>query len=67
MCNQSFYGQERDMNANTAICTISKPVVSPDFTAIKQRQQATWASGDFADLAATHQRQDLPPPAASRM
>src|SRR5580765_752253 len=25
---------------------------SPDFTAIKQRQQATWASGDFAVVAA---------------
>ena len=43
------------MNANTAICTISKPVVSPDFTAIKQRQQATWASGDFAVIGTTLQ------------
>jgi SAM-dependent methyltransferase len=29
--------------------------VTPDFTAIKQRQQATWASGDFAVIGTTLQ------------
>jgi 2-polyprenyl-3-methyl-5-hydroxy-6-metoxy-1,4-benzoquinol methylase len=28
---------------------------SPDFTAIKQRQQATWASGDYAAIGTTLQ------------
>ena len=28
---------------------------APDFTAIKQRQQATWASGDFAVIGTTLQ------------
>jgi len=32
----------------------TKPAV-PDFTAIKQRQQATWASGDFAIIGVTLQ------------
>jgi SAM-dependent methyltransferase len=32
---------------------IEKP--SPDFTAIKQRQQATWASGDYAAIGTTLQ------------
>jgi len=32
---------------------IDKPV--PDFTAIKQRQQATWASGDYAAIGTTLQ------------
>ena len=27
--------------------TAPAPVVTPDFAAIKQRQQATWASGDY--------------------
>lgn len=31
------------------------PVSTPDFTAIKQRQQATWASGDYALIGATLQ------------
>jgi len=31
------------------------PPVQPDFTAIKQRQQATWASGDFAVVGVTLQ------------
>jgi SAM-dependent methyltransferase len=31
---------------NTA--TLAAPAASPDFAAIKQRQQATWASGDYA-------------------
>src|SRR6187397_3103772 len=28
------------------------PVAAPDFAAVKSRQQATWASGDFAVVAA---------------
>jgi SAM-dependent methyltransferase len=31
---------------NTA--TLTPPATTPDFAAIKQRQQATWASGDYA-------------------
>lgn len=31
------------------------PAAAPDFTAIKQRQQATWASGDFAIVGTTLQ------------
>jgi SAM-dependent methyltransferase len=34
--------------------TLDKPV-TPDFAAIKQRQQATWASGDFAVVGTTLQ------------
>ena len=31
------------------------PVAAPDFSAIKERQQATWASGDFAVIGTTLQ------------
>jgi len=31
------------------------PTVTPDFAAIKQRQQATWASGDYAVIGTTLQ------------
>ncbi len=34
---------------------VEPPFVTPDFTAIKQRQQATWASGDFAVIGTTLQ------------
>ncbi len=34
---------------------LDKPVSAPDFVAIKQRQQATWASGDFAIIGTTLQ------------
>jgi ubiquinone/menaquinone biosynthesis C-methylase UbiE len=34
---------------------IDKPATTPDFAAIKQRQQATWASGDFAVVGTTLQ------------
>ena len=34
---------------------VAPPFVTPDFTAIKQRQQATWASGDFAVIGTTLQ------------
>ena len=37
---------------NTAI---DKQAITPDFAAIKQRQQATWASGDFAVIGSTLQ------------
>lgn len=33
----------------------AQPVVKPDFAAIKQRQRATWASGDFAVIGTTLQ------------
>ena len=35
--------------------TATANVVSPDFEAIKKRQQATWASGDFAVIGTTLQ------------
>ncbi|MGB0126475.1 MAG: SAM-dependent methyltransferase, partial [Rhodocyclaceae bacterium] len=36
--------------------TIAEPrAFAPDFGAIKQRQQATWASGDFAVIGTTLQ------------
>ncbi len=34
---------------------IETPTSTPDYTAIKQRQQATWASGDYAVVGATLQ------------
>ncbi len=34
---------------------ITPPAAAPDFAAIKQRQQATWASGDFAVIGTTLQ------------
>ena len=33
----------------------ASPIPTPDFAAIKQRQQATWASGDFAVIGTTLQ------------
>ncbi len=35
--------------------TVSPAAAAPDYAAIKQRQQATWASGDFAIVGATLQ------------
>jgi len=35
--------------------TVSPATAAPDFVAIKQRQQATWASGDFAIVGTTLQ------------
>ena len=35
--------------------TLSPATAAPDFAAIKQRQQATWASGDFAIVGTTLQ------------
>jgi SAM-dependent methyltransferase len=48
--------QENLMKAN-AVSTIERPLAVPnvDFAAIKQRQQATWASGDFAIIGTTLQ------------
>ncbi|MGH8620193.1 MAG: class I SAM-dependent methyltransferase [Burkholderiales bacterium] len=34
---------------------LEKPAATPDFAMIKQRQQATWASGDFAVVGTTLQ------------
>jgi SAM-dependent methyltransferase len=34
---------------------LDTPTVAPDFAAIKQRQQATWASGDYAVVGTTLQ------------
>jgi ubiquinone/menaquinone biosynthesis C-methylase UbiE len=42
--------QESTMNLAT-----ETPVAAPDLAAIKQRQQATWASGDFAVIGTTLQ------------
>ena len=35
--------------------TVLEPKTTPDYAAIKQRQQATWASGDFAVIGTTLQ------------
>lgn len=45
------------MNQATAVCTPVAPatITKPDFNAIKQRQQATWASGDFSVIGTTLQ------------
>lgn len=50
-------GLELNMGAPTASAKISTTPVntSIDFSAIKQRQQATWASGDFAMIGITLQ------------
>jgi SAM-dependent methyltransferase len=43
-----------DLRSNDSMNTvIDRP--APDFTAIKQRQQATWASGDYAAIGTTLQ------------
>jgi len=39
----------------TVTPTAAAPAAAPDFTAIKQRQQATWASGDYAVVGTTLQ------------
>ncbi len=39
----------------SATATIANPAATPDYAAIKQRQQATWASGDFAVVGTTLQ------------
>jgi len=44
------------MNASVTTPTQPTPATTaPDFTAIKQRQQATWASGDYAIVGTTLQ------------
>src|SRR4249920_2125924 len=36
--------------------TLSRTITAgPDYAAIKQRQQATWAAGDYAMIGTTHQ------------
>jgi SAM-dependent methyltransferase len=40
---------------NTSAVCNETPALQPDFTAIKARQQATWASGDFAVIGTTLQ------------
>jgi SAM-dependent methyltransferase len=40
---------------NLALDSRAAPAPAPDFAAIKQRQQATWASGDFAVIGTTLQ------------
>lgn len=39
----------------TAVHTASTPASTPDYAAIKQRQQATWAAGDYAVIGTTLQ------------
>ncbi|MBL8529299.1 MAG: class I SAM-dependent methyltransferase [Burkholderiales bacterium] len=39
----------------SATATIANPAATPDYAAIKQRQRATWASGDFAVVGTTLQ------------
>jgi SAM-dependent methyltransferase len=43
------------MNAITATPSNTTATATPDYAAIKQRQQATWASGDFAVVGTTLQ------------
>ncbi len=43
------------MTPVTATLSPASPAAAPDFTAIKKRQQATWASGDFAVVGTTLQ------------
>jgi SAM-dependent methyltransferase len=44
------------MSVMTATTTMEAPALpAPDFTAIKAKQQATWASGDFAVIGTTLQ------------
>jgi ubiquinone/menaquinone biosynthesis C-methylase UbiE len=40
---------------NRSILLMIATVLSPDYTAIKQRQQATWAAGDYAVVGTTLQ------------
>jgi SAM-dependent methyltransferase len=46
-----------DSMKTNAVTIVERPLAVPDvdFTAIKQRQQATWASGDFAIIGTTLQ------------
>jgi len=53
MCRQSSNTKESTMTSATA--TIANPAATPDYAAIKQRQRATWASGDFAVVGTTLQ------------
>lgn len=44
------------MNAfSTAVAGTAPPIVTPDFNAIKTRQKAAWASGDYAVVGTTLQ------------
>ncbi|TCO79733.1 methyltransferase family protein [Plasticicumulans lactativorans] len=45
------------MSLDTALCPTpaAPPAATPDFAVIKQRQQAAWASGDFAVIGTTLQ------------
>jgi ubiquinone/menaquinone biosynthesis C-methylase UbiE len=43
------------MNALSATATRAEPAAAPDFAAIKARQKATWASGDYAVVGTTLQ------------
>jgi SAM-dependent methyltransferase len=42
-------------NLHDQSATTSRRIPAPDFTGIKQKQQATWASGDFAVIGTTLQ------------
>jgi ubiquinone/menaquinone biosynthesis C-methylase UbiE len=43
------------MNASTANAIAAQAPVQPDFAAIKEKQRATWGSGDFAVIGTTLQ------------
>lgn len=43
------------MNASSAVLADPAPAAAPDFNAIKVRQKATWASGDYAVVGTTLQ------------
>ena len=47
--------QQTELRTSPAAVTAVPPPVGVDFTAVKQRQQATWASGDFAIIGTTLQ------------
>src|ERR1017187_8344829 len=46
-------GCQPNQEPDPMTAVVDKP--APDFTAIKQRQQATWASGDYAAIGTTLQ------------
>jgi SAM-dependent methyltransferase len=51
---QSF-SKENTMSGLETCPPAATPAAAPDFSAIKQKQQATWASGDFAVVGTTLQ------------
>jgi hypothetical protein len=53
----SIWQFQENLMKTHAVTAVERPITVPtvDFAAIKQRQQATWASGDFAIIGTTLQ------------